>query len=91
MQNEEKCNHLKEMIGPMSDKTKKTNDQISSYLQERQRLLEEIKIKSKQLELIYILKGLNFEETEISKVSSKNIQEELMTFLKNWDQIQKNA
>jgi len=53
--------------------------------------LEEIKIKEKQLELIFILKNLNFEEVEMSKSSNKNIQEEVINFLKNWDKIQRNA
>jgi hypothetical protein len=75
----------------MQERTKKNNDQIQAYLGERHRLLEEIKIKEKQLELIYVLKGLNFEEVEMSKSSNKNIQDEVINFLKNWDKIQRNA
>ena len=41
-------------------------------------------MKEKQLELIFILKGLDFDEAEISKNSNNNIQEEMMSFLKSW-------
>lgn len=68
----------------MQEKTRKKNDQIQAYLEERRRLLEEIKVKEKQFELIFILKGLNFEELEMSKTSNNSIQEELSSFLKNW-------
>jgi hypothetical protein len=53
--------------------------------------LEEIKVKEKQLELIFIVRGLSFDETEISKSSNKNIQEELIAFLKNWEKIQRDT
>jgi len=46
--------------------------------------MEEIKVKEKQLELIFILKGLNFDEAEISKSTNGSIQDELTTFLKRW-------
>lgn len=72
---EEKFNFNKELITPLQERTKKNNDQIQSFLGERHRLLEEIKIKEKQLELIFVLKGLNFEEVEMSKSSNKNLQE----------------
>lgn len=88
---QEKFDRSKEVITPLQEKTKKNNDQVQAYLAERHRLLEEIKIKEKQLDLIFVLKGLNFEEVEMSKTSNKNIQEEVVNFLKNWDKIQRNA
>ena len=54
-------------------------------------MLDDIKVKEKQLELIFVLKGLNFDEAELAKSSSANIQEELAAFIKNWEKIQRNA
>lgn len=88
---QEKFESSKEHITPLQERTKKNNDQIQAFLAERHRLLDEIKIKEKQLELIFVLKNLNFEEVEMSKSSNKNIQEEVINFLKNWDKIQRNA
>lgn len=53
--------------------------------------MEEIKVKEKQLELIFVLKGLNFDEAEISKSTNSSIQEELTNFLKSWEKIQRNS
>jgi chromosome segregation ATPase len=88
---QEKFTSNKELITPLQERTKKNNDQVQAFLAERHRLLEEIKIKEKQLELIFVLKGLSFEEVEMSKSSNKNIQDEVVNFLKNWDKIQRNA
>lgn len=71
------------------EKAKRNAEQTAAYLEERRRLVEEIKVKEKQLELIFIVKGLSFEEAEISKTSNRNIQEELVNFLKNWEKIQR--
>jgi hypothetical protein len=88
---QEKFSSNKELITPLQERTKKNNDQIQAYLAERHRLMDEIKVKEKQLELIFVLKGLSFEEVEMSKSSNKNIQDEVVNFLKNWDKIQRNA
>jgi hypothetical protein len=37
------------MVTPIQERTRKKNEQIQAYLEERRRLLEEIKIKEKQL------------------------------------------
>jgi hypothetical protein len=58
----------------MQERTRKKTDMIGAYLEERRRLLEEIKVKEKQLELIFILRNLNFEEVEISKTSNHSVQ-----------------
>jgi len=71
-------------VTPLQERSRKKSEQIQAYLEERRRLLEEIKVKEKQLELIFILKGLDFDEAEISKNSNNNIQEEMMSFLKSW-------
>jgi uncharacterized protein (DUF3084 family) len=84
VQLQEQFNDSRSIITPLQERYKKSNEQTQAYLEERSRLIEEIKIKEKQLELIFVLKGLNFEETEISKTSNRNIQDELVGFLKNW-------
>ena len=81
---------MKDRVTPIQERTRKKNDQIKAYLEERKRLLEEIKVKEKQLELIFVLKGLNLEEAEIAKSSNHSIQDELVSFLRNWDKIQRN-
>ena len=91
VQTEEQSNEVKVLVTPIQERTRKKNEQIQAYLEERRRLVEEIKIKEKQLELIFILKNLNFEEVEITKTSSSSIQEELTHFLKNWEKIQRIA
>ncbi len=84
MEIEEEFNENKTVITPLQERTRKNNDMIQAYLEERRRLMEEIKVKEKQLELIFILKGLNFDEAEISKSTNGSIQDELTTFLKSW-------
>ena len=53
--------------------------------------MNEIKIKEKQLQLIFILKGLSFEEAEISKSCSDNMQEEMSNFMKNWQKLTRHV
>jgi hypothetical protein len=74
VQLDEQSNDCKGRVVPMQERTRKKTDMIGAYLEERRRLLEEIKVKEKQLELIFILRNLNFEEVEISKTSNHSVQ-----------------
>lgn len=64
---------------------KKEQDKIKAFKTERERLIEEIQIKEKQLELIEMLKSLNLEESLISNSSNSSIQDRLIDFMRSWE------
>lgn len=88
---EEHLGHCTGRITPLQERTRKSATQAQACLEERTRLTEEIRVREKQLELILVLRGLNFEEVEIARSSNANIQGELVAFLKSWEKIQRNA
>jgi chromosome segregation ATPase len=59
---EEQFAERRQAITPLMERGKRNGEQSAAYLEERRRLVEEIKVKEKQLELIFIVKSLSFEE-----------------------------
>ena len=55
-------NHATEIVPPMITDIKKYEDKLKGCKAERERLIQDIKLKEKQLELVEILKSLNLEE-----------------------------
>ena len=52
-------------------------------------MLEEMKPREKQLELIEMLKSLNLDEAQICNSSSMNVQEVLIELMRNWETLSK--
>lgn len=69
---------------------KRYEDKLKSCKMERERLVEDIKLKEKQLELVEILKSLNLEEVEISSSSNASIQDRLVDFMRDWETLNRN-
>ena len=88
---EAKIDHYNTVTPPLIETVHKIQDHIKMYSGEREKLDEDIKIKEKQLELILILRSLNLEEVEMSKSSSSHIQDKLIGFIRNWEQLQRTG